>query len=302
MPEARIKTATSIMYHTQYGTAPSSTVGYDGFPLEEKHLPVLTYEGYKFIGWYYDEAFTQEAKVGDIVDSYNFYLYAKWVEVPTVKSKMTAIADEIRTLSGTTSSLGLDAMATHVGEANDEISSQVELLAQVISALDGKAAGSDLTPIADALTEKGVEVPSGAGVGALAGLIAAIEVGGGIAPFTQMITGTITPASGITRVDFPDNIEGLPALFAMWIINDTTSPPSSSAVMAVGGAFVTSSQGINAAAVISLDGSRSCSYNTGFYETYIVIPYKLAPSYTYNYVLFTIDKRTICVGNSGGSN
>lgn len=222
MPEARVKMAISITYHTQYGTAPSGTVGYDGFPLEEKHLPVLTYEGYKFIGWYYDEAFTQEAKVGDIAGSYNFYLYAKWVEVPTVKSKMTAIADEIRELSGTTSSLGLDAMATHVGEANDEIGSQTELLAQIVSALEGKAAGSDLTPIADALTEKGVEVPSGAGVGALASLIAAIEVGGESfdpSPFSQILTGTFTTASNTKDFTIPNEAVGTVGFLIVFLMD-----------------------------------------------------------------------------------
>lgn len=68
----------------------------------------------------------------------------------TLNTKMTAIADEIRELSGTTEAMGLDAMATHVGEANDEVSSQAELLAQIASALEGKAGGSD-TNEADSL-------------------------------------------------------------------------------------------------------------------------------------------------------
>lgn len=60
----------------------------------------------------------------------------------SVNSKMTALADEIRVLSGTTETMSLDAMATHVGEANDEVASQVELLTQVVAALEGKAGGS----------------------------------------------------------------------------------------------------------------------------------------------------------------
>ncbi|MEE1084283.1 MAG: hypothetical protein UH850_11220 [Paludibacteraceae bacterium] len=77
----------------------------------------------------------------------------------TVNSKMTAIADEIRTLSGTSDSMGLDAMATHVGEANDEVDSQVELLAQAVAALEGKASGSsgsgeDVTAETDEYTAK----------------------------------------------------------------------------------------------------------------------------------------------------
>lgn len=128
-------------------------------------------------------------------------------------TSLTAIADEIRELSGTTGAMGLDTMATHIGEANTEIDSQVELLAQIVSALDGKAAGSDLTPIADALTEKGVEVPSGAGVGALASLIAAIEAGGGggsfdPSPFSQILTGTFTTASNTKDFTIPNEAVG----------------------------------------------------------------------------------------------
>ena len=41
----------------------------------------------------------------------------------SVNSKMTAIADEIRELSGATDKLSLDTMATSLGEANDEVDS-----------------------------------------------------------------------------------------------------------------------------------------------------------------------------------
>ena len=59
----------------------------------------------------------------------------------SVNTKMTAIANEIRTLSGTTETMGLDSMASHVGDANTKISSQAELIAQITAALEGKAAG-----------------------------------------------------------------------------------------------------------------------------------------------------------------
>ena len=68
----------------------------------------------------------------------------------SVNSKMTALADEIRVLSGTTEAMGIDAMKTHVGEANEEVGSQANLIAQIITALDGKASdggsGDDYIP------------------------------------------------------------------------------------------------------------------------------------------------------------
>ena len=60
----------------------------------------------------------------------------------SVNTKMTAIANEVRTLSGTTEAMGLDSMASHVGDANTEVGSQGELIAQIAAALEGKAAGS----------------------------------------------------------------------------------------------------------------------------------------------------------------
>lgn len=54
---------------------------------------------------------------------------------------LTSIADKIRVLNGTTAVMGLDAMATNVGNANTEVSSQTDLLAQIQSALEGKTAG-----------------------------------------------------------------------------------------------------------------------------------------------------------------
>lgn len=78
----------------------------------------------------------------------------------SVNSKLTALADEIRVLSGTTYTMGLDAMKAHVDEANDEIASQVELLTQVVAALEGKASGSggietcEVTVIVDGVWEE----------------------------------------------------------------------------------------------------------------------------------------------------
>lgn len=60
----------------------------------------------------------------------------------SVNEKMTALADEIRELSGTTTSKSIDAMTSDVDAANTEIAEQVGLIAQIANALEGKAAGS----------------------------------------------------------------------------------------------------------------------------------------------------------------
>ena len=62
----------------------------------------------------------------------------------SVNEKMTAIADEIRELSGTTEAMGLDAMTSNLSNANTEIANQEELLAEIASALEGKAAGGSV--------------------------------------------------------------------------------------------------------------------------------------------------------------
>lgn len=59
----------------------------------------------------------------------------------SVNSKMTAIADPIRTLTGKTGKMGLDAMATNLGNAVTEVGAQAALIQQIKTALEGKAAG-----------------------------------------------------------------------------------------------------------------------------------------------------------------
>ena len=72
----------------------------------------------------------------------------------SVNTKMTAIADEVRTLSGATDKLGLDKMASHTREANTEVSEQAEMIQQLKSILQGKAEGGTPTPT----QEKTVEI------------------------------------------------------------------------------------------------------------------------------------------------
>lgn len=59
-----------------------------------------------------------------------------------VNSKMTALADEIRELSGTEEAMGLDAMTNYVDEANTDVATEADLIEQISVALESKANGS----------------------------------------------------------------------------------------------------------------------------------------------------------------
>lgn len=64
----------------------------------------------------------------------------------SINSKMTALADEIRVLSGTTEAMGLDTMTEHIGDANTDVAAEASLIEQIASALEGKAGGSGGIP------------------------------------------------------------------------------------------------------------------------------------------------------------
>lgn len=67
---------------------------------------------------------------------------------------LTALADEIRVLSGSEGTMGLDVMKSNVNSANSAVSAALS-----------------------ALVDKGVEIPDGSNVSGLAELIASLEVG-----------------------------------------------------------------------------------------------------------------------------
>ena len=59
----------------------------------------------------------------------------------SVNSKMTVIADKIRALLGISGAMGLDIMTANLTAAQNEVTTQEELIAQIAAALEGKAAG-----------------------------------------------------------------------------------------------------------------------------------------------------------------
>jgi hypothetical protein len=133
-----------IVYHTDYATDQLPTnQGYimPGSPVSPAYCVELSEEGKTFEGWYYTPTYDEGTKIilGETIANENMAnWYAKW-SVISVNAKMTALADEIRVLSGTTGAMGLDAMATNVGEANDEIDTQATKIAEISALLEGKA-------------------------------------------------------------------------------------------------------------------------------------------------------------------
>lgn len=68
----------TINYSTSVGTAPDSKSNIT--TLTEDELPTLSADGYTFVGWYTDEALTQEATAGDELTD-DVTLYAKWTPI-----------------------------------------------------------------------------------------------------------------------------------------------------------------------------------------------------------------------------
>lgn len=83
----------------------------------------------------------------------------------TFDEKMTAIANEVRTLSGATDALNLDEIASHTKDANNEVVVQGSLIRQIQNALEGKGSVGGTTPANPVLeplfvTENGTYTPA----------------------------------------------------------------------------------------------------------------------------------------------
>lgn len=63
----------------------------------------------------------------------------KVVDTEKLESDLTGMADEVRTLADTTDKMSLEAMTDNVAQANEKVDSQSEVIAQIKTALQGKA-------------------------------------------------------------------------------------------------------------------------------------------------------------------
>ncbi len=102
---------------------------------------------------------------------------------------LTGIADKIRPLLGLTGTMTPEQMQTNLTTEQ-----------------------ANITAALAALTEKGVEVPEGANSNALAGLIAAIEAGGG----AKISTGTFTGAGNADALTVQHNLGETPNVVAFF--------------------------------------------------------------------------------------
>lgn len=198
----------------------------------------------------------------------------------SVNSKMTALADEIRILSGTEDTMGLDAMKNNVNAANSAVSAALT-----------------------ALTEKGVEVPDGTIVSGLAELIGAIETGGNILDCSYA-AGSFTVAQNCIKYNIM-SLSDLETLFdgtlptksvgGYWLANGYTTTDSSSAFFGFGaspssanyltgtpyyisGSSVTRGSGTNVIGFTGLEGLYVQSYSYAGFRA----------GTTYNWILIKI--------------
>lgn len=114
-----------------------------------------------------------------------------------LNEKMTALADEIRVLSGTTETMGLDAMQSNVADANDTVDTQADLIAQIASALEGKAGGSGSNIEYEIIT-----IPAGA-TSASYSLSAVTNACGSVTSYLELTTRDATYCAALS---FNDNI------------------------------------------------------------------------------------------------
>ena len=123
--------------------------------------------------------------------------------VATERANIVAIADEIRTLQGTSSDMNLGTMINSISGINNDIQQQESLIIQIAAVLEGKAAGSpseDITAEVNEYTEK---------IASLESAVSALEIelagkASGGSGGVETYTGTVYGPTGLG--DNPDVI------------------------------------------------------------------------------------------------
>lgn len=123
-------------------------------------------------------------------------------------------------------------------------------LQAILDAVNTLPKNTDLTPIIEALTEKGQTVPDGATVDVLASLIAAIEAGGGAFDFSELggvntaISGTFSLATSTSsRVLIASGIYDFTPKFAVLYTEDVFTDTTKYKPLAIVQAHITGETG-----------------------------------------------------------
>ena len=182
---------------------------------------------------------------------------------------LTSLADEIRVLSGSEGTMGLDAMKSNVNTANSAVSAALS-----------------------ALVDKGVDVPDGSNVSGLAELIGMIEAGG-----AKIASGTFVPNEDIRSFSISHNLGVIPT-FAVWVLSDPSSEGFLKNDALLGVAF----KDITTQAMLSANANYEYNYTeslNGRFHTYNTITYGIAAN-NYSFAKATATTIVANTNNVGG--